>query len=239
MSSLPTERSALLESNGAAYSSNGHSSFASRVLHAVKSEGEPSWAASYKYFITSSWLNTLLVFIPLSFISHHLDWDAALRFSFSFLAIVPLAKASYDHSLCAFLWSQSCTPPIVTWWRHWTTFFQAGPNSFWPLECFFWKCSRNYCWYSCPITRCNHIFKLDKSISQYINLTIRWNTYCSDLCKCFLLSVVLHGFFWRSKKMLGSILSNLLLVLGCSFLAGMLYSFLFFRKRKYESITMT
>jgi len=36
----------------------------------------------------------MLVFVPLSFLSHHLDWDAALRFSFSFIAIMPLAKVT-------------------------------------------------------------------------------------------------------------------------------------------------
>jgi len=42
--------------------------------------------------LLGSWWNLMLVFIPLSIVSHQLSWDAALRFSFSFLAIVPLAR---------------------------------------------------------------------------------------------------------------------------------------------------
>jgi len=53
---------------------------------------EPSSAESWRYFILGSYFNILLFFIPLSAAAHHLNWDAAFRFSFSFLAIVPLAK---------------------------------------------------------------------------------------------------------------------------------------------------
>jgi Ca2+:H+ antiporter len=84
-----TEQTPLLE-NG-----NGNSSgrpLSQLVLDFVKADGQPTWAASYKYFALGSWLNVLLIFVPLSFLSHHLNWDAALRFGFSFIAIVPLAK---------------------------------------------------------------------------------------------------------------------------------------------------
>ncbi|KAF7311264.1 Vacuolar calcium ion transporter [Mycena kentingensis (nom. inval.)] len=87
----PSEASPLLghdASNGAA--ANG--SFAHRVKALVAAEGEPSWAQSYKFFLFGSYLNILLVFVPLSALAHHLNWDAALRFSFSFIAIIPLAK---------------------------------------------------------------------------------------------------------------------------------------------------
>lgn len=79
---------------------NGHPQtepFTKRTLRLLKAEGEPSWAASYKYFWFGAWLNILLVFVPLSFIAHHLHWDAALRFVFSFIAIMPLAKVSYSY----------------------------------------------------------------------------------------------------------------------------------------------
>jgi Ca2+:H+ antiporter len=77
----------LLGNGGAARQSYTH-----RFLEFFKARGEPSWTDSYHYFLFGSWWNVLLVFIPLSIISHHLDWDAPLRFSFSFFAIVPLAK---------------------------------------------------------------------------------------------------------------------------------------------------
>lgn len=67
-------------------------SWSERVVKAIKAEGEPSWLQSYRWFFFGSWVNVLLVFVPLSAASHFLNWDAALRFSFSFMAIVPLAK---------------------------------------------------------------------------------------------------------------------------------------------------
>lgn len=71
---------------------NGSISLSQRIFSVVKAEGEPTWLASFNYFIFGTYLNVLLIFVPLSIIAHHLNWDAALRFSFSFLAIVPLAK---------------------------------------------------------------------------------------------------------------------------------------------------
>ncbi|KZT69758.1 calcium/proton exchanger [Daedalea quercina L-15889] len=65
--------------------------FSHRVIKFFKAEGEPSWLASYRYFFFDSWFNILLVFIPLSFIAERLQWDAACRFGFSFMAIMPLA----------------------------------------------------------------------------------------------------------------------------------------------------
>lgn len=92
MSALPeSERTPLLE-NGRQNHQN--ESLARRFAAIVKAEGEPSWGASYKSFIFGTYLNVLLIFIPLSFLSHHLHWDAALRFTFSFIAIIPLAKVS-------------------------------------------------------------------------------------------------------------------------------------------------
>ncbi|KAG6909636.1 hypothetical protein DXG01_016418 [Tephrocybe rancida] len=67
-----------------------------RLVAIFKAEGEPSFFESFKWFFFASWVNVLLVFIPLSFLSHQLNWDAALRFTFSFMAIVPLAKLLGD-----------------------------------------------------------------------------------------------------------------------------------------------
>jgi Ca2+:H+ antiporter len=67
--------------------------FTHRVLDSIRGgEDEPTWLASYRFLLFGSWLNLLLVFIPLSFLSDKLEWDVALRFSFSFIAIIPLAK---------------------------------------------------------------------------------------------------------------------------------------------------
>ncbi|KAF8205631.1 Sodium/calcium exchanger protein-domain-containing protein [Mycena galopus ATCC 62051] len=84
---MPTETTPLLNGNG-----SSDTTFFHRVKTLIAAEGEPSWAASYRFFIFGSYLNLFLLFVPLSVISHHLNWDAALRFSFSFIAIIPLAK---------------------------------------------------------------------------------------------------------------------------------------------------
>ncbi|PFH54170.1 hypothetical protein AMATHDRAFT_78489 [Amanita thiersii Skay4041] len=87
--SNPSERTLLLPPpNGSAASP----SLLHRTLAFFKAEGEPTWAQSFRFYIFDSYLNILLIFIPLSFLSHNLGWDAALRFTFSFIAIVPLAK---------------------------------------------------------------------------------------------------------------------------------------------------
>ena len=86
--SHPTERSPLLNGNNSSSTSisNGHG------VDSPKIElPPPTWLASFKFFIFGSWFNILLVFLPLSAVAHYLDWDAALRFSFSFIAIMPLA----------------------------------------------------------------------------------------------------------------------------------------------------
>jgi hypothetical protein len=54
--------------------------------------GEPTWVESYKWFLFSSYFNVFLVLVPLSALAHYLHWDVSLRFGFSFMAIVPLAK---------------------------------------------------------------------------------------------------------------------------------------------------
>ncbi|KAF5380913.1 hypothetical protein D9615_004160 [Tricholomella constricta] len=91
MSRSPTESTSLLNGN-----SRPRRSFLQRVATVVAARDEPSWFASYRWLILGSYLNILLLFIPLSFFSHHLHWDAGLRFSFSFVAIIPLAKLLAD-----------------------------------------------------------------------------------------------------------------------------------------------
>ena len=94
--SHPTERSPLLNGNNSSSTSisNGHG------VDSPKIElPPPTWLASFKFFIFGSWFNILLVFLPLSAVAHYLDWDAALRFSFSFIAIMPLASVSLPHIL--------------------------------------------------------------------------------------------------------------------------------------------
>ncbi|KAI0807772.1 calcium/proton exchanger [Fomes fomentarius] len=83
-----TDRTPLLENGNGAHAPKP---FFARIADSLAADGQPSWLQSYKFFFFGSYLNILLVFVPLSFLSHFLNWDAALSFSFSFIAIMPLA----------------------------------------------------------------------------------------------------------------------------------------------------
>ncbi|KAJ3788251.1 Sodium/calcium exchanger protein-domain-containing protein [Lentinula aff. detonsa] len=91
-STSTSERTSLLPNGDRRNFSESDNTFLHRTSRLFKAEGEPSHQDSLKFFVFGSWLNILLVFVPLSIIAHNLDWDAALRFSFSFLSIVPLAS---------------------------------------------------------------------------------------------------------------------------------------------------
>lgn len=131
--SPPTEHSRLLEDGDGVQQPQPYTH---RVLNVIKAEGEPSWAHSYRHFIFGSWFNLFLVFVPLSFISHNLGWDAGLRFLFSFLAIMPLAKVRsrmrYDFSL-------------APWGCHGPALGQARRHPFRSVERVVWKRGRDHC----------------------------------------------------------------------------------------------
>jgi Ca2+:H+ antiporter len=74
---------------------------------------------STRYLLFGSWLNILVVFIPLAFVcklliyvylhslilaAEAVGWPAAARFAFSFMAIIPLAKVSL-HAVARYLGS--------------------------------------------------------------------------------------------------------------------------------------
>src|SRR5947208_2165942 len=52
----------------------------------------PTICESIKTVLTSSWINILLIFIPLGFLAHVLELNDTLVFTLNFLAIMPLAK---------------------------------------------------------------------------------------------------------------------------------------------------
>ncbi|KDN43687.1 calcium/proton exchanger [Tilletiaria anomala UBC 951] len=72
-------------------------SYPARAQHYLSGpSNEPNFATSFRWFLTSSWLNVLLVFVPLGIVAEHLGWSAAAIFSLNFIAIVPLAKLLGD-----------------------------------------------------------------------------------------------------------------------------------------------
>lgn len=72
-------------------------SFAERARAFLAGENQPGFIHSYTFLFFHSWVNILLLFIPLSGVAHFMNWDAGLRFVFSFLAIIPLAKVGSVH----------------------------------------------------------------------------------------------------------------------------------------------
>ncbi|KAH9063878.1 calcium/proton exchanger [Lactarius vividus] len=64
-----------------------------RRRHRMKKlDGVPGVRKSILAILKTSWLNVLLIFIPLSWIFHFIKLNNTLVFIFSFLAIIPLAK---------------------------------------------------------------------------------------------------------------------------------------------------
>lgn len=57
---------------------------------------DPNLLSSLWWILTCSWINVLLVFVPLGIIAEHLHWQAVWVFSLNFLAIIPLAKILGD-----------------------------------------------------------------------------------------------------------------------------------------------
>ncbi|KAI0256858.1 Sodium/calcium exchanger protein-domain-containing protein [Lactifluus subvellereus] len=153
-----TERTPLLDDDLRFYES-----FYSKIATLLKAEGEPSLPDSYRWFLLGpcSWLNSLLLLAPVATAAHYLHWDAPLRFAFSFIAIIPLAKLLGD-----------ATEQIS---------FSLGPTLAGLLNATF-----------------------GNAIEIIVGLT-----------------ALLQGEVRIVQTaMLGSILSNILLCLGCSFLAG-------------------
>jgi Ca2+:H+ antiporter len=63
----------------------GLTSSESRELH-------KSSSSTFKVIITSSWMNILLIFLPLGYIAYGLKWSDTWIFILNFFAIIPLAK---------------------------------------------------------------------------------------------------------------------------------------------------
>ena len=53
---------------------------------------QPTVHESIKAIITTTWLNVLLIFIPLGYIAYGFKWSNISVFILNFLAIVPLVK---------------------------------------------------------------------------------------------------------------------------------------------------
>ncbi|KAG2144118.1 uncharacterized protein EDB93DRAFT_1289944 [Suillus bovinus] len=155
----PSESAPLLGNGG--HTGHRNLPFARRVVNFMKGEGEPSWEESFKFFIFGSWLNILLIFVPLSVISHNMDWDGGLVFLFSFMAIVPLSRLLGE-----------ATDQLSV---------ELGENMSGLLNASF-----------------GNAVEIIVGVAALLNGQLR---------------IV-------QMSMIGSILSNMLLVLGCSFLAG-------------------
>lgn len=52
----------------------------------------PSLRKAFKIILFNSWINVLLIFLPLGYIAYGLKWGDTWVFTLNFMAIVPLAK---------------------------------------------------------------------------------------------------------------------------------------------------
>ncbi|KAE8184564.1 hypothetical protein CF336_g7752 [Tilletia laevis] len=159
---MSSETTPLLNSRGLPV--NAADSNHSLPMHRSSHSSAPNFAKSFWWLFTSSWLNVLMVFIPLGFLAEHLHWGALMIFVFNFLAIVPLAKLLGD-----------CTEQVS--------------------------------------------IKLGPTLGALANATF------GNAVELIVAIVALTQGQLRivQTSLIGSILSNILLVLGMSFIAGGLY----------------
>lgn len=122
-------------------------------MKVIKAEGEPSWLQSYRWFFFGSWVNVLLVFVPLSALAHFLNWDAALRFSFSFMAIVPLAKVRKSQLLRESNNDVVLTDGTASRRRNGKHVCKPRRDDGWSFERVVWQCCRDYRRYRCSHAR--------------------------------------------------------------------------------------
>jgi Ca2+:H+ antiporter len=54
-----------------------------------------SFVKSSKHLLFGSWLNSLILFVPLALLAEHLEYPSKVKFVTSFIAIVPLAKVGW------------------------------------------------------------------------------------------------------------------------------------------------
>ena len=175
-------------------------SFYQRTLTFLKAEGELSWLDSYRWFIFDSWLNLLLLFIPVAAVAHYLNWNAPLRFGFSFVAIIPLAKvrATWNH--------HSCSLDLIA------ISFQLLGDATEQMSLSLGQTLAGLL---------NVTFSNAVEIIVGIVAFLKGEVRIVQTSVCTRISNLSSTSVYRTQ-ILGSILSNILLILGCSFLAGML-----------------
>lgn len=70
---------------------NGGSTSSRNSIGLKKSEGHITAKEGLMAIVKSSWVNVLLVFVPIGIASHFV-WSPTITFIMNFLAIIPLAK---------------------------------------------------------------------------------------------------------------------------------------------------
>jgi Ca2+:H+ antiporter len=190
----PTEQSPLLNGNPPARRSLYQS-----TLAFVKAEGEPSWLDSYRWFVFGSWLNLLLFLVPVATAAHYLHWDAPLRFGFSFIAIVPLAKVRTQDAAEVVPHLRSLCPQLLGDATEQMS-LSLGQTLAGLLNATFGNAVEIIVGITALLQGEVRIVQTSVGTRLFLRVT-RTLTTCA--------------------QMLGSVLSNILLVLGCSFLAGM------------------
>lgn len=65
-------------------------------IERIQNDEEPTVAEGLRSFLFGSYINLMLVFVPLSILSAKLGWGAKYDFIISFLSIIPLAALLGD-----------------------------------------------------------------------------------------------------------------------------------------------
>jgi Ca2+:H+ antiporter len=63
--------------------------------HHVDESDKFNFVKSTRWLVFNSWLNVLLVAVPVCLVAEALHWSAVARFVTSFIAIIPLAKVCW------------------------------------------------------------------------------------------------------------------------------------------------
>jgi hypothetical protein len=185
---MSSERSPLLNGN----LQRPPSSFYQRILTLLKAEGEPSWLASFRWFIFGSWANLLLLLVPVAAVAHYANWDAPLRFGFSFVAIIPLAKVRATRTRGPWLFATYTDISSATWRCHRTDVSISWTDSCRPIERYFWQRSGNHRRSRRALQRRSSDsadFRMYPNVSPY-------SVHMLTVCRCSVLSYLIFSWFW-------------------------------------------
>lgn len=86
-----------------------------------------------RWLLLGSWLNVLLIAVPICLVAEYAHWSAVARFVTSFIAIVPLAKVSQGYCCSN---PGRLTNTAAPWRCNRAAFYEDGSDHWWPSQCY-------------------------------------------------------------------------------------------------------